>query len=95
MNEFISCLRFADIGCQLGEVNLGIFVCADNIILLPPSRHSLQFMATISERVTKSHSMKFSTNAVVDKSNTKCLIFTKTPIVNVNISSVFLNNVQP
>ena len=69
---------------------MGIFLFADDIILLAPSRNGLQNMAKICEQLANLFSMKFSTNNVVEKSKTKCIIFTKYPIdTAVNILPIY------
>ena len=93
MNKLISRLRFHGSGCQLGGVFMGIFIYADDIILLAPSRNGLQNMVKICEQFANLFSMKFSTNNVVEKSKTKCIIFTKYPIDTVNILPIYLNDV--
>ena len=77
MNKLISRLRVYGTGCQLGGVFMGILINADDIILLAPSVNGIQNMVKICELF----SMKSSTNNVVEKSKTKCIIFTKYPIV--------------
>ena len=56
---------------------LGAFGYADDVILLSPSRESLQLMLNICEEFATEHSMQFSTDPVPAKSKTKCLHFTK------------------
>ena len=91
INKLISKLRYSSLGCQLQGVYLGIWVYADDIILLSPSRSALQNMTTICENYAQSTKLKFSTNPVPEKSKTKCMIFTKTA-VNINyIRPIYLN----
>lgn len=61
----------------LGKVYLGIWIFADDIVLLSPSRAGLQYMTDICETFASSMRLKFSTNPNIDKSKTKCIIFTK------------------
>ena len=56
---------------------MGIFGNADDYILLAFSRNGLQNMVNVCEQFANLFSMKFSTNNVVEKSKTKCKIFTK------------------
>ena len=49
---------------------------ADDVILLSPSRESLQSMLKICQDFSTEHSMQFSTDPVPAKSKTKCLHFT-------------------
>ena len=81
INKLISQLRRSDIGCQLS----GIWIYADDIVLLSPSRSGLQSMTTICETFAKNMSLKFSTNPVIEKSKTKCIIFNKENLNSDNI----------
>ena len=63
INKLISKLCRFDIGCQLS----GIWIYADDIVLLSPSRSGLQNMTTICETFAKNISLKFSTNPVKEK----------------------------
>ena len=56
-------------------------------------RNGLQNMVKICDQFANLFSMKFSTNNVVEKSKTKCIIFTKYPIDTVNILPIYLNDV--
>ena len=47
---------------------------ADDIVLLSPSHSGLQCMTTMCENFTKEMSLKLSTNEVIEKSKTKCII---------------------
>ena len=46
---------------------MGIWVYADDIILLSPSRTGLQEMVKISENFAKATKLKFSTNIRIEK----------------------------
>ena len=64
---------------------------ADDIVLLSPSRAGLQFMTNMCEHYASEHNLKFSTNANIAKSKTKCMIFSD-PIINTaNICPLMLN----
>ena len=54
---------------------MGSFCYADDVILLAPTRHSLQLMLNICEEFSNSHNMLFSTDPNPVKSKTKCLYF--------------------
>ena len=92
INKMISKLRHSSLGCQLQGVYLGIWVYADDIILLSPSRSALQSMTTICENYAQSSKLKFSTHPVPEKSKTKCLIFTKENINMHDILPIMLNS---
>ena len=83
--------QFYSFGCQLNGIYLGIWVYADYIVLLSPSRAGLQFMTNMCEHYASEHNLKFSTNANIAKSKTKCMIFSD-PIINTaNICPIMLN----
>jgi len=71
---------------------MGIWVFADDIILLAPSRSGLQQMTTICERFADMYDLKFSTNVDVVKSKTKCVIFSKTVIDVNSVRPIMLDN---
>lgn len=95
LNKLIVRLRELNIGCQLDGIYLGIWVYADDIVLLCPSRMGLQSMVTLCEQFANEHSLKFSTNEDdIAKSKTKCIIFSSSVINNENICPIVLNGMQ-
>ena len=92
INKLISQLRRSDIGCQLS----GIWIYADDIVLLSPSpsRSGLQSMTTICETFAKNMSLKCSTNPVKEKPKTKCIIFNKENLNTDIILPIILNGQQ-
>ena len=80
VDKLIKQLRTSTIGCQLNGVYMGIWVYADDIILLAPSRSGLQQMTNICELFADNYNLKFSTNVNVSKSKTKCSICSHTLI---------------
>lgn len=91
INKLIILLRSANVGCQLQGIFLGIWVYADDIILMSPSRAGLQLMTNICENFASDNYLKFSTNIDVAKSKTKCIIFSN-PVISVNdIHPIILN----
>ena len=91
INNLIRILRNSTLGCQLQGVYLGIWVYADDVILLAPSRTALQEMVKICESFAISMKLKFSTNPDINKSKTKCILFTKDVINIGNICPIMLN----
>ena len=75
VNTLILQLESIGIGCKIGNRYCGIMVYCDDIILLSANRLGLQAMVSISEKWAKTHSMKFSTNADVNKSKKKMYHF--------------------
>ena len=69
-------LRRSGLGCHIGGVFFGAFCYADDVIILSPSRDSLQLMLNICQKFAEDHSMQFSTDPNPSKSKTKCLHFT-------------------
>ena len=76
LDVLLKTLRNSGLGCQIGGEYLGALGYADDVILLSPSRESLQLMLKICEDFSHEHSMQFSTDPVPSKSKTKCLHFT-------------------
>ena len=93
INKVIKLLRHSTLGCQIQGVYLGIWVYADDIVLLAPSRNALQEMINICEKFANCRLLKFSTNRDINKSKTKCLIFTKSVIDSNNFTPIFLGGV--
>ena len=93
INDLIIQLGNLKVGCQLNCVYLGIWVYADDIILLSPSRSGLQLMTNVCKKFARLHQLKFSKNVdVVSKSKTKCIVFSN-PVKNTdNICPILLNN---
>jgi len=77
IDKLIKQLRYSSIGRQISNVYLGVWVFADDIILVSPSRRGLQDMVNICEQFANIYKLKFSTNINVEKSKTKCMIFSK------------------
>ena len=91
IDKLIKQLRYSSIGCQISNVYLGVWVYADDIILLSPSRRGLQDMVNICEQFANIYKLKFSTNINVEKSKTKCMIFSKR-VININdVDPIILN----
>ena len=84
-------LRVSGIGCSIGGIYAGIIVYADDIFLLSASRAGLQSMVDICEQFAGKHNLKFSTNPNVEKSKTKCIIFSKKVRDRLHVAPIFLN----
>ena len=67
-NKLILKLRYSDIGCRVAGVYCGIFIYADDIVILSASRLGLQAMVDICSSYAKSHNLTFSVNIDVRKS---------------------------
>ena len=91
MDRLIKNLRKEDFGCHvLGEF-VGVFIYADDIFLLSPSRPGLQAMVDNCSKFAKENSLKFSTNPNPKLSKTKCIIFSKNANDRVNVTPIILN----
>ena len=91
INDLFSTLRKSRIGCKLNGVYFGCLGYADDLLLLSATRSGLQAMVNICSQFMKKKNLKFSTNANIEKSKTKCIIFSKKPRDRRNISEVKLN----
>ena len=91
IDKLIKVLRNSTLGCQIQNVYLGIWVYADDIILLSPSRCALQEMVTLCENFANLYSLKFSTNVNVEKSKTKCIVFSRDNVILNEVSPIILN----
>ena len=60
---------------SIQDIYLGIWVYADVIVLLAPTRNGLQEMTYICEKFAIQCKLKFSTNVNPSKSKTKCMTF--------------------
>ena len=77
LDNLLSHLREAGIGCHIGGEFLGAYGYADDVTLLSPTRQGLQSMLKICEEFSQGHSMLFSTDPVPSKSKTKCMLFSR------------------
>ena len=84
-------MRKSGIGCNIAGQYCGIFIYADDIILLSASRIGLQAMVDICGTFAKSHNLTFSTNICAKKSKTKCILFAKRVPNMENIAPILLN----
>ena len=80
IDKLIKRLREMSIGCTISGVYYGILVYADDIFLLSPTREGLQTLMDECQKFAVSRNLKFSTNVNIEKSKTKCIIFTKRKI---------------
>ena len=71
MNYLFSLLKSSKNGCLLGDVYVGCFGYADDLLFLSPSRKGLQDMLHIAQNFVKEHKISFSTNPIASKSKTK------------------------
>ena len=60
---------------------MGIWVYADDIVLLSPSRTGLQEMVKICENFAKATKLKFSTNIRIENVKLNALFFLKKELI--------------
>ena len=91
LDILIKRLRHSGIGCHVAGKFMGIFVYADDIFIISPSRPGLQAMLTQCEDYAKEYNFTFSTNSDPIKSKTKSIIFTHKVTNRIGIDKVILN----
>ena len=72
LDTLLQDLRKLGLGCYIGNIFMGALGYADDILLIAPTRHSLQVMLKTCEDFSIEHSMQFSTDPDPRKSKTKC-----------------------
>ena len=70
-------LKSPDLAVTLIQFFVGVFVFADDILLLSASRAGLQALVNISNDFGSNQNLKFGTNLDPAKSKTKCIVFSK------------------
>ena len=91
LDRLIKRIRRLGFGCHVEGVFLGIFVYADDIFLLCPSRPGLQVMVKECQDFAKQNNLTFSTDADPSKSKTKCIIFNKKSIDTNRVKNITLD----
>ena len=75
LDELLQELRDSGVGCHVSDVYTGAGCFADDLILLSPSRDSLQKQLQICETYAARHNLLFSTDPDPKKSKSKCIFF--------------------
>ena len=78
INMLLVKLEESGYGCHVGNHYYGALAYADDIALLCPTRNGLQFMFSMCESFFNEHRITISTDPDIQKSKTKCLIFSTT-----------------
>ena len=91
INDLIVQLKNLKVGYQLNCLYLGIWVFADDIISLSPSRSGLQLMTYFCEKFASFHQWNLSTNIDVSKSKTLCIVFSNPVMHTDNICPILYN----
>ena len=76
MDQLIAQLRHLGMGCYMHGLFTGVFIYADDITLLAPSRESMVFMLEMCE------SFAFTHDTLFNASKTKYMIFRRCERVN-------------
>ena len=66
-------LRQLGVGCYVGGIFMGVVVYADDILLMAPTRGSMQMMLDKCQTYAAEHNIMFSTDPNPSKSKTKCI----------------------
>ena len=91
IDNLLSLLRKAKIGCHINGIFYGAMVFADDIFLLSPSRNGLQVMVNLCHEFVSRKNLKFGTDVNPSKSKTKCILFSKRPLKGAQPKKVTLS----
>ena len=73
MDELLVSLRKLGVGCYVGDIFMGAFGYADDLVLLAPSRTAMQLMLDVCQDYAQENNLVFSTDINPRKSKSKCL----------------------
>ena len=93
INELMTNLKKTELGCHIDGVFFGAVIFADKVFLLSGSRSGLQVLVDTCDAFASKKNLKFGTNSNPQKSNTKCLVFSKNKKDQHNIINVKLQGV--
>ena len=83
-------LQSSRIGCYIGSVFVGAYFFADDLFLMSPNRAGLQSMVSLCETFSKQRNLTFGTNKDLNKSKTKCIVFSNKEKQTKNLSPIVL-----
>ena len=66
-------LRRLGVGCKIAGVFMGAMGFCDDLLLIAPTRDSMQLMLDTCQRFALKYNLQFSTDPNPDKSKTKCI----------------------
>ena len=75
LDDLLVQLRKRGLGCHVKGYWVGACAYADDLILLPPCRDTLQRMLDICDQYAIEHNLEFSTDPIPSKSKSKCMYF--------------------
>ena len=84
-DQLISRLRHIGMGYHMNGLFTGVFIYADDITLLAPSRASLALMLKQCESLSRTHDILFNA------SKTKYMVFKRRDIVHVNVAPLYFD----
>lgn len=89
-DSLIRNIKDSKLGCHVGEKCAAVFVYADDIILLAPTRFAMQSLLVMCENFADEHNLRFN------PSKCKLMIFSRdpTPMVNITLNGVPLQTSQ-
>ena len=85
LDQLISWLRYIGMGCHMNVLLTGVFIYADDITLLAPSRASLALMLEQCESLSRTH------DSLLNASKTKYRVFKRCEIVHVNVAPLYFD----
>jgi hypothetical protein len=76
VDDLIQELRDLDLGCHVAGLFYGVVGFCDDILLLAPTRDSMELMLATCERFAQRNNLQFSTDPNPSKSKSKCIFVT-------------------
>ena len=76
VDDLIQELHALDLGCHVAGLFYGVVGFCDDILLLAPTRDSMEIMLATCERFAKRNNLQFSTDPNPAKSKSKCIFVT-------------------
>ena len=92
IDDLVNIIKELKIGCYIDGLFMGVFIFADDIILLlSASRLGLQSMVNRCAKFASERNLTFGTNPIPEKSKTKCIVFTRKQNDLKNLPNITLN----
>ena len=95
IDGLIKLLRESGFGCSIYGEYCGVFIFADDVILLSATRNGLQTMVDLSQRFVRKRNLKFGTDTNPRKSKTKCIIFSPRKVLSNPKNIILQGNMLP
>ena len=71
IDELIKLIHKSKVGCYVGDLPASVFIYADDIVLLSPTRYSMKVLLDICEKFGRKYGLNFNPN------KTECMFFSK------------------